>query len=186
MQKYDCVVANPRYMGSKGMNVQLKEYARQSFPYSKSDLFSMFIERVQLFAVQHALIGLVTPYVWMFLGSYGDLRGQIISEATLTTLIQLEYNAFEPACIPVCAFVFLQGHIDIYTGSYIKLSDFRGHANQAPKTLEAIRNTKCGWFHTARQSDFRSIPGQPIAYWLSERMRQCFSQNINLHDVADL
>jgi hypothetical protein len=26
-----------------------------------------------------------------------------------------------------------------YVGSYIKLSDFKGHENQAPKTLEAIK-----------------------------------------------
>ena len=28
-QKFDCVVANPPYMGSKGMNTELKEYARR-------------------------------------------------------------------------------------------------------------------------------------------------------------
>jgi hypothetical protein len=36
-----------------------------------------------------------------------------------------------------------------YLGGYIKLSDFRGHENQAPKTLEAISNNECGWFYEA-------------------------------------
>lgn len=44
-QRYDAVVANPPYMGSKGMNGELKEFAKNNFPDSKADLFAMFIER---------------------------------------------------------------------------------------------------------------------------------------------
>lgn len=44
-QRYDAVVANPPYMGGKGMNGELKEFAKKQFPDSKSDLFAMFIER---------------------------------------------------------------------------------------------------------------------------------------------
>ena len=38
--------------------------------------------------------------------------------------------------------------------------------------------------YIARQSDFRSIPGQPIAYWISERMRQCFQAGTPLGEIA--
>ena len=44
-EKYDAVVANPPYMGGKGMNGALKDFAKKHFPDSKSDLFAMFIER---------------------------------------------------------------------------------------------------------------------------------------------
>ncbi|EPF5720045.1 BREX-1 system adenine-specific DNA-methyltransferase PglX [Vibrio cholerae] len=44
--KYDVAVANPPYMGSKGMNAALKDFAKKSFPNSKSDLFAIFMERV--------------------------------------------------------------------------------------------------------------------------------------------
>lgn len=44
-QRYDAVVANPPYMGGKGMNGELKEFAKNNFPDSKADLFAMFIER---------------------------------------------------------------------------------------------------------------------------------------------
>ena len=43
--QFDAVVANPPYMGGKGMNAALKDYAKRTFPDSKSDLFAMFIER---------------------------------------------------------------------------------------------------------------------------------------------
>ncbi|MCP6541950.1 BREX-1 system adenine-specific DNA-methyltransferase PglX, partial [Klebsiella pneumoniae] len=45
-QRYDAVVANPPYMGSKGMNGELKEFAKNNFPDSKSDLFAMFMQHV--------------------------------------------------------------------------------------------------------------------------------------------
>jgi hypothetical protein len=145
-QRYDAVVANPPYMGGKGMNPALKEFAKKQFPESKSDLFAMFIDRSNKFGAPHAKLAFVTPYVWMFISSYEKLREKLVTGATISTLIQLEYNAFEPACIPVCAFTFNNSHINNFIGSYIKLSDFKGHQNQAPKTLEAIKNPNCGIF----------------------------------------
>lgn len=43
-QRYDAVVANPPYMGGKGMNSELKEFAKNNFPDSKADLFAMFMQ----------------------------------------------------------------------------------------------------------------------------------------------
>lgn len=40
--QFDAVVANPPYMGGKGMNAALKDYAKRIFPDSKSDLFASF------------------------------------------------------------------------------------------------------------------------------------------------
>ena len=43
--KYHVVIANPPYMGGKGMNGRLAAWAKDNYPDSKSDLFAMFIER---------------------------------------------------------------------------------------------------------------------------------------------
>src|SRR5690554_491395 len=43
--RYHVVVANPPYMGGKGMNAELGKFAKENYPDSKSDLFAMFIER---------------------------------------------------------------------------------------------------------------------------------------------
>ena len=44
-QKYDSVVANPPYIGGKGMNAELKNFAKKNYPNSKSDIYAIFIER---------------------------------------------------------------------------------------------------------------------------------------------
>ena len=179
-QRYDAVIANPPYMGGGGMNANLKAFARKHFPDSKSDLFAIMIERCLDLGNLHAILGMVTPFVWMFISSYQLIREKIVNKHTLASLIQLEYNAFEPACIPVATYIIVKSHIKSYVGSYIKLSDFKGHINQSPKTLEAIRNPKCGWFYTSRPDDFNKIPNSPIAYWVSDKFFNIFQNNPSL------
>ena len=182
--QFEVVVANPPYLGSKGMNSEIKDYARVHYPDNKSDLFAMFIERSVDFLKYKGHAGLVTPYVWMFLKSYEMLRHHLINSITITNLVQLEYNAFEPAVIPVCAYTISNKLDKGLKGSYIKLSEFKGSENQAPRTIEAINNTDCGWFYRTSSSDFNKIPGTPIAYWLSDRVRDIFIKSDMLSDLG--
>lgn len=175
---YDCVIANPPYMGGKGMNGELKAFAAKNFPDSKSDLFAMFIEREMKHLKPTGSAAFVTPFVWMFISSFEKFRTNLIEETPITSLIQLEYNAFEPACVPVCTFTLHRGADINKKGNFIKLSDFKGHQNQAPKTLEAIHNPTCGWYFEASTSDFEKIPGNPIAYWVSNKVRGTFENSI--------
>lgn len=175
-RKYDCVVANPPYMGSKGMNAELKDFAKQNFPDSKSDLFAMFIERNLALTTERGQLGFMSPFVWMFIASYERLRMILIDHATITSLIQLEYGGFAEAVVPICTFTLAKRHIRNYVGSYVRLSDFRGPQNQAPKTLEAIKNPSCGWLYRAQPDKFKDIPGSPIAYWISAGLREVFEK----------
>ena len=162
-KKYDAVIANPPYMGGKGMNTALKDFAKKKFPDSKSDMFAMFIERCQALSKISGETAFVTPYVWMFISSYEELRKKLVSQNTIKSLIQLEYNAFEPACIPVSAYTISKAHVKDYVGSYIKLSDFKGHENQAPKTLEAIQNPSCEPYRVCRRVNIlRDYPDDKI------------------------
>lgn len=95
-------------------------------------------------------------------------------------MVQLEYNAFEAACVPVASFTMRKCHFHSY-GEYIKLSDFRGSENQAPRTLEAIHNPECGWRFSSTQDNFSKIPGSPVAYWVSNNFINMF----DMHSVAD-
>lgn len=183
-KQYDAVIANPPYMGGKGMNTALKDFAKKTFPDSKSDMFAMFIERCQALSKISGETAFVTPYVWMFISSYEQMRSKLVTDATIQSLVQLEYNAFEPACVPVCAFIVGKAHIADFVGSYIKLSDFKGHENQSPKTLEAINNPDCGWFFNAKPDDFKKIPGSPIAYWVSDKIFKSFENGRPLSNVA--
>ena len=183
-RRFDVVVANPPYMGSSKLNPFMSKWVTKHFPDVKSDLFSSFIVRIMSFAQDCGEIGMMTPYVWMFIGSYEKLRNKLIDEKTIMSLVQLEYSGFAGATVPICTFTFHNAHIDDYRGGYVRLSDFVGAAVQGPKTLEAIQNPDCGWFYRADATTFHDIPGSPIAYWASEALLFAFKEGRSLESVA--
>ena len=177
-QRYDCVVTNPPYISSSRMEGSLKQYVEANYPDTKSDLFATFVVRCMELCNEDGLTGYMTPFVWMFISSYEKLRNFIIDKHFINNLIQLEYSGFDGATVPVCTFTLRYRPILEAKGSYIRLSDFKGSENQAPKTLEAIQNPKCGWFYTANQKNFEEIPGSPIGYWLNSRFRKVFQMKL--------
>lgn len=183
--KFDITVTNPPYMGNSRMNGILKEYIDKNYSDVKSDLFAVFIKKVINFNKKNGFIALVSPYVWWFIKSYEELRNYILNHLTFYNLIQLEYNAFEGATIPVGTFVLKNKIIPNYKMIGIKLSDFKGIENQPIKTLEAIKNPNCSWRFQAKQKDFEKIPGSPIAYWVSDKIREIFEKNQKLGDIGE-
>ncbi|MFJ5355067.1 BREX-1 system adenine-specific DNA-methyltransferase PglX [Escherichia coli] len=183
-QRYDAVVANPPYMGSKYQSLSVKKHLKDNFTGYDKDLFSAFIVRNLELSKQGAQLGFMTPFVWMFITTYEELRKKLIEQEIITSLVQLEYSGFDGATVPICTFTLQKGHINHFTGSYIRLSDFRGASNQGPKTLEAIQHHNCGWFYEAQPDNFKKIPGAPIAYWLSEKERECFINGELLASIA--
>jgi len=181
--KYHIVVANPPYMASKGMTPEVKSLLSKEFEAGKSDLFAAFILRCSEMSLAKA--GIVSPYVWMFIASFKELRQHLIIETNLESLVQLEYNAFEPACIPVCAFVLGRGKFRNQTGVFIKLSEFTGHENQGPKTLEAINDPNCSWRFEVEASEFASIPGTPFAFWADKEVFKSFVDGAQLSELVD-
>lgn len=183
--RYDIVITNPPYMGNSRMNPKLKEYTDKNYPEVKSDLFSVFIKKTYSLTKTKGLTALVTPYVWWFIKSYEELRNFVLKNTKIDSLIQLEYNAFEGACIPVGTFILRKETSKNYRTECIKLSDFKGIENQPIKTLEAIENSKCGWRYKADQKEFEKIPGSPIAYWVSDKIREIFEKNQKLGDIGE-
>lgn len=182
--RYDCVVANPPYIGGKGMNPRLKKYLQDNYADVKSDVFAAFILRDTLFAKPNGQLGFMSPFVWMFISSYEKLRGFLLDQKTITSLVQLEYSGFDGATVPICTFTIANRHDPDFKGGYVRLSDFRGSESQAPKTREAIANPDCGWFFRASASDFEKIPGSPIAYWVSPAMLNNFAAGQPLQEYA--
>jgi len=179
-QCYDVVVTNPPYISSSRMEGSLKQYVESTYPETKSDLFATFILRCLELCNEDGLTGYMTPFVWMFISSYEKLREIIIDKHFINNLIQLEYSGFDGATVPICSFTLRNKNIEGAKGSYIRLSDFKGSQNQAPKTLEAIKNSNCGWFYSSNQKDFRKIEGSPFGYWLNSNVFSILENTENL------
>ncbi|RHF72157.1 BREX-1 system adenine-specific DNA-methyltransferase PglX [Fusobacterium mortiferum] len=173
---YDVTITNPPYMGNVRMNDKLKDYINNYYPDVKSDLFAVFFIKCCEMTKEKGHLGFMSPFVWMFIKSYEELRRFFIEEKTITSLVQLEYSSFEDATVPICTFT-LQNYLTNKNGEYIRLSDFKGAKNQSIKTLEAIKNSKCNWRYKTNQLNFLKIPSYPIAYWITEKIINIFSND---------
>ena len=181
-QKYTVVCTNPPYLNK--YNPKLKDYVNDNYKDYSGDLFSVFIYRDLQLCQPNGYCGFMTPFVWMFIKTYEKLREYIIRNKNITTLIQMEYSAFEEATVPLCSFV-LQNKNASEPGLYFRLSDFKGGMEvQKEKVLEAIANPNCGYFHESPQSNFSKIPSSPVAYWVSKNIEEDFQIGILLSKVA--
>jgi type II restriction/modification system DNA methylase subunit YeeA len=173
-QQYELLVANPPYMGGKGMNAKLKDFAKCTFPNSKSDLFAIFIERCSEFCNPGANLGFVTPYTWMFISSYEDLRGFLYKNQSIDTLVKPSYTCFfESAIVALVAFT-IKKSVENIKGTYFDLG-YLGSADSQPiKLLDAINSFTSDMKYFACHRDFKKIPGAPLAYWASNMERDLF------------
>ncbi|EHQ35645.1 BREX-1 system adenine-specific DNA-methyltransferase PglX [Methanoplanus limicola] len=140
-RKYHVVVANPPYMGNKGMNSDLKKFAKDNYPESKSDLFAMFIERNLDLSVKKGLIAMITMQSWMFLSSYEKLRDRILDNETILTMAHLGPRAFDSIggeVVSTTAFVIENNHKPDYKGAYIRLVDGRNEDEKKRSLREAV------------------------------------------------
>lgn len=137
--KYHVVLANPPYMGSRRMNSKLASWLRENYEEVKADLFAAFIVRNTRLAMPKGQLGFMSPFVWMFISSYEQLRTFLIEQKTITSLIQLEYSGFDGATVPICTFTVENAYQPNFKGGYVRLTDFRGAENQGPRALEIIQ-----------------------------------------------
>ena len=185
--RYHVVVANPPYMGGKGMNAELSVFAKKNYPASKSDLFSMFIERNLQLAINKGMTGMVTMQSWMFLSSFEKLRDKILNSNTILSMAHLGPRGFDSIggeVVQTTAFVIENGHKQEFKGDYLRLINGK---NEAEKQADFQANRINGDLKfSASAEDFGKIPGAPIAYWVSENVRNIFDdkfiENITISD----
>ena len=177
--RYHVVVANPPYMGGRGMNDKLQGFAKERYPDSKSDLFAMFMERTLRMSVKRGMMAMINMQSWMFLSSFEKLRGKLLSNATLLSMAHLGERGFDTiggAVVSTTAFIFKNAHHPTQMGEFVRLVDGMSEAEKAAKMQDAIERRGCGWFYTASSEDFYRMPGSPIAYWSSQNQKAAFEQ----------
>lgn len=163
VRAYDAVIANPPYMGGKGMNALVKEFAKKRFPDGKSDLFAMFMERGFDWCKASGFNSMVTMQSWMFLSSYESMREKLLAERTLFNMVHMG-NGVMGIAFGTAATVFLAKHSKNYEGSFSYCENSDVSEDGVPKQFP-IQNDR---LRSVRPDDFKKIPSSPISYWISE------------------
>ena len=183
--KYDAVITNPPYLANGNMNQKTLDYVKDNYPDTKSDLFSVFVERCIAMSKVARYQGFMTSYTWMYIATFESFRKMLLEGNSIISLVQPEYHAFfESANVPICTFITHNG-LKKEKGTYIKLSDFYGADIQPKKLLEAINDDNCSYKFYSSAREFTSIPGEPIAYWTGKRMIEAFQSGIPFGKVVE-
>ena len=210
--QYEIVVTNPPYMGGKGFSPKLKTYVEKNYKDSKSDLFAVFIERCNEFTKKNCYTSMITMQSWMFLSSFETLRKNIIEKTEIKSLLQLGYGVIGIA-FGTTAFNLKKSLPTENKGSYFRMFDkiaqniqtedcatlfriaknndnFRykfdeySSENKISENIESYEKGNLIKFQ-AKQKDFEKISGSPIAYWVSDKIRQIFEKNQKLGDIGE-
>lgn len=179
--QYDAVVANPPYMGGKGMHALIKKFANDDYPDAKSDLFACFIERGYTLAKNMGHTALVTMQSWMFLSSYEKMRERLLREKTITTMAHLGPRAFgtiSGEVVQTTAFAMRNRSIHNYKPVFFRLLN----GDEEQKKCALVRGEMR--FDTTPQSELEKIPGSPVAYWVGDQLRAQFMQNVPFEKFA--
>ncbi|POZ49967.1 BREX-1 system adenine-specific DNA-methyltransferase PglX [Methylovulum psychrotolerans] len=177
--QFDVVVANPPYMGGKGMNPALKAFAKRTFPDSKSDLFAMFMERGFQWCKPTGFNSMVTMQSWMFLSSYEAMREKLLKERTLSCMVHMG-NGVMGIAFGTAATVMLNRHIDDYAGSF-SFCDYADLVEGERPRVFPVPNHR---YKIAKPDRFKFIPGAPISYWVSDNVRTVWSKSQLIEGIA--
>lgn len=180
--KYAVVATNPPYMNK--YDAKLKEFILKKYKNYSGDLYSVFMYRNFSYCREKGYSGFMTPFVWMFIQTYEELRDYLMKNKSYTTLIQMEYSAFEEATVPICAFVLGNKKPD-GPGYYFRLTEFPGGMEiQRQKVIEAQLDKDCGYYFETSQERFDRITGNPVAYWASDITLNAYN-NHNVEKYMD-
>jgi hypothetical protein len=181
---YHVVVANPPYMGGKGMNGRMAVWAKRFYPDSKNDLFAMFIERGLDLIIAYGSSAMVTMESWMFLSSYEKLRSILFDNSKLECMIHMPYIGKGGTSMGInfgtCASVINKSKSPNYRGKFCCLRYFETDNDGVPLTFPP-KNERLS---EASSLDFRKIPGSPVAYWVSKKELDLYSMGHVLNEIA--
>jgi Eco57I restriction-modification methylase len=170
--QYDAVVANPPYMGISYFISLLKEFVGEYFEQGKSDLYSAFMLRNAQFTSRGGFVGMITIPNWMSTSGFEPFRQYILTESTFESLLHNGRGVWG-SDFGSCSFVQRRLRVPKYKATYLRLFDVNGSVASSEELEKRFFVAK-PFFSSA--DEFERIPGTPLLYWASEKVKALFSR----------
>ncbi|MGM9699565.1 MAG: BREX-1 system adenine-specific DNA-methyltransferase PglX [Prevotella sp.] len=204
-EKYHALVMNPPYMGGGNMNATLAKYVKEEYEEGKADLFSVFMLLANDRLLPNGKYGMINMQSWMFLSSFEKLRTRLLEENIIDNMLHLGPRTFDELSGEVVqntAFVItntsgantcslprknLLPPEVAKKGTYYRLVDGKSCSEKEQLFLDHICGNEDGkkiYYPNVSQQDFEKIPGAPIGYWVSDKVKEIFTSNLALSAVA--
>ncbi|NFI95402.1 BREX-1 system adenine-specific DNA-methyltransferase PglX [Clostridium botulinum] len=179
-RKYEVCITNPPYLGRKGMTDNLKKYIEKKYANSKSDLYSIFIKRVNNFVLKNKFTALITQHSWMFLTSFTKLRQYFVNNYYIVSMIHLGARAFEEIggeVVQTASFISRKRQNKNFMAQYIRLVDCNGNS----KEKEFINKNN---MHLTSFDKLKHVTDNIIAYWAEDNILKLFEKEKKVIEYA--
>ena len=173
-KKYDIVCTNPPYMGRKSMNEKLSDFLQKEYPKTKLEMYSAFIERCLDMTCEDGFLAMVTIHTWMFITSFEETRNILLNNGTFINMLHTGASTFPELSsfnVLATAFCYNKKILNEYQGTYIRLADYY-NINEKIENFSNESN-----YYYVEQEKFDLIPGKAILYWISNDIRNAFTEN---------
>lgn len=185
-QRYDAVLMNPPFGDPipETKDYLLRKYARI---HSKQyNILGPFVERGLDLLNSDGYLGAITSRAAFFLTSFERWRMDIVLSHRLVSLADLGFGVMEGALVEAAAYILGKDSVDQGAPSvFIRLLK---DVDKASNLTEAIARERAGSRDTRTYrldaSDFRSVPGAPLAYWMADSLRRLFTELPQLEGSA--
>ncbi len=183
---YTVAVANPPYLANGKFDKHLKIYANNTYPESKSDLYSIFMEVCLNFIQNDGYVSMINMQSWMFLTGQEKLRNLLQANSSILNMVHLGPGAFPEMAgdvLQTTMFTLRKGETNL-SGDYIRAIESRDSYEKERLTLAAIADESHELRFRANNADFEVFPGKIIAYWASDAAIDAFRRSDQIGDMA--
>ena len=180
--EYANIVTNPPYMGAGSFNAGLNKYVIEHYEPAKADLFSVFMLVCMNLLRTRGKMGMINMHSWMFLTSFERFRVRFVEDYQIESLLHLGAHTFDELSGEVVQnAAFVVGNITPHSKStFYRLSSGR---NCTEKEILFLQGKEI--FKGIDQSNFEQIPGETLAYWVSEKGFELIRDLPKLGDISE-
>ncbi|MBN1139875.1 MAG: hypothetical protein JXM73_25105 [Anaerolineae bacterium] len=186
-QRYVVTATNPPYMDVGNLHARVRNYLEAFYSTGKRNLYSTFILWCLDQTLSKGYVACVAPQSYLFDTEYLGLRERIVQETSIMAVASLGRHAFsevDPPANPLLASYKLELPGNAHRIKGIRIAGSRPSDEQADLLRRTVRGDKTGLMSESLQVAFASIPGKPVAFWLSPAMLQLFRGSEKLGDLA--
>ena len=172
-KRYDVILMNPPF-GASSRNA--KEYIEENYASTKGDLLANFIERTLQLTSAQGLVGAISSRTPFFLGSFKELRTEILSRVGRVHLLADLGDGVLEAMVETAIYVLARRRRSDSSSLFFRILVDEDKAEVLRNvTRECSEGRISGRAFVASPESFEALGGAPYAYWVSNSTIQCLS-----------
>lgn len=187
LQRYDAVLQNPPF-GEPIPRTKAYLKAKYSWiPHQDCNLLAAFVGRgLELCRPGVGYVGAITSRTGMFLKTFETWRNKILLGHHLVALADLGDGVMEQALVEAAAYVL--GNTSAGPEQQTTFIRLLRDTNRASELSTAVKAHRRGEWNNrifeASQEELGTIPGSPVAYWISPAIRRIFANNPSIEGTV--